>query len=47
MKEYLQQLSELELDYLKVLTTSEIISRGNETSETSLNHDEEKLERWP
>ncbi len=47
MIRFLQQLSVLELAYLKQLTTSVITSRVSEDGMTSLNRDEEKLERWP
>ena len=46
MTNFLQRLSELELDYLRVLTISEITSRESEDGMSSQNHDEEKA-RWP
>ncbi len=42
MTKFLQQLSELELAYLKVLITSVIGSRVSDHGMTSLNHDEER-----
>ncbi len=47
MIKYLARLSELELAYLNRLMSLEITSRGSEDGVTSLNRDEEKLERWP
>ena len=47
MMYYLQQLSVLELDYLRQLMTSEITYRENTAGMTSQNREEEKLERWP
>ncbi len=41
-KRYLQQLSVLELVYLRDLMISEIISRRRIDGMTSLNHDDEK-----
>ena len=46
MIKFLQQLSVLELDWVKQLTISEIISRRETDGMTSLNHDDEN-QRWP
>ncbi len=46
MRFYLQSLSVLELEYLKILIDSEITYHESEIGEISTNLDEEK-ERWP
>ncbi len=44
VRNFLQQLSEQELDSVRHLMSSEIISRESIDTMTSLNHDEEKQE---